>query len=62
MKRVRMIVIKTTTHRIDRVLSDEEIDRIQKPANPGLVLSALATEENIIDGDFELDEFEVIEE
>ena len=62
MRRVKMIVIKTTTHSIDRVLSDEEIDRIQKLANPGLVLSELATEENIIDGDFQLDEFKVIEE
>lgn len=62
MKRVKMILIKTTTHRIDRVLSDDEIEQIRASSNPGAAASLYATDENIIDGGFELDEFEVIEE
>jgi len=57
-----MIVIETVTHSIDRALSDDEVEAIRNADDPGDMASAYVSEKSIIDGGFELDEFEVIEE
>ena len=62
MKRVRMIVTKTTTHSIDRSLTDDEIEAIRNADDQGAMVSDYTSEENIIEGSYQLDEFEVIEE
>ncbi|MDR4518927.1 MAG: hypothetical protein MRK00_16275 [Nitrosomonas sp.] len=61
MKKVRMLIRQTLTHSIYRDLSDDEIQAIENSDDPGELARDYVSEQNIIDSECMLDEFEVID-